>query len=253
MATRRKTHRLRKGDILDVMEYPDGRYGAPGETRKKKEKPTKEQMIQINLWNKARTCRLKMLEYIKPGDYFGTWTYKKDKRPPDMESAKKHLEKAMRYVRKAYKKAGYDNPFFFRNIQKGTKGAWHIHFVINKIPGAAEIVKSAWEHGGTYIVEIKDSEYYDEDFTKLSNYMTKNENTQEYKEDGTPAKSRIKESSYNTSRNMQLPKPDVDKLLRWKKEVKPKKGYYIANIYEGINPLGCRYRRYTMIRLNRRI
>jgi hypothetical protein len=53
---------------------------------------------------------------------------------------------------------------------------------------------------------------------------------------------------------MPLPEPKPDKLVRWKKEVKPSKGYYIARIYEGINPVtGYKYRQYTMIKLNRRI
>ena len=95
---------------------------------------------------------------------------------------------------------------------------------------------------------------YDEDFTRLANYITKDENTREEKKDGTPGKPRLREASYNISRNMPLPKPKVDKLVRWKAEPKPKKGYYIANIHEGINPVtGYKYRRYTMIKLDRRI
>ena len=79
--------------------------------------------------------------------------------------------------------------------------------------------------------------------------MTKDEHTKEIKKDGTPAKPRLKETSYNTSRNMPLKKPHVDKLVRWKNEVKPRKGYYIISIHEGINPVtGFKYRRYTMVR-----
>ena len=253
MAIRRTTTRLRKGDIVDVLEYPEGNYGAPGQSRAKKKKPTKEQMIQVNLLNKARRCRLRMLSYISFGDFFLTWTYREDKRPPDMDGALKHFQDAMKKVRAFYKKQGYEC-FWFRNIEKGTRGAWHIHMVIKRIPGSETVLREAWKHGGVYIVEIKDSKHFDEDFTKLSNYMTKDENTIEYNKDGTRAKSKIKEANYNISRNMPLPEPDVDKLIRWKKEPKPKKGYYIVRMFEGINPAtGCKYRRYTMIRLNRRI
>lgn len=49
---------------------------------------------------------------------------------------------------------------------------------------------------------------------------------------------------------MPLPEPKKDKLVRWKKEVKPKKGYYIINLHEGQNPItGLPYRHYTMIRI----
>lgn len=249
MATKRKTMTLRGGVIVDVTEHHDGNYGAPGKPRLKKQKPTKEQMAKVNHLNKARICRLKLLAYIDYGDYFGTWTYKKSERPDDMITALVHFQKAKRKVQAYFKKQGYEL-FWFRNIEEGTRGAWHIHFVMNRIDGAAEVITKAWVHGGVYLVQIKDSEYYDEDFTKLANYITKDESTIEYNKDGTPAKPRIKKASYNTSRNVPLPEPKVDKLVRWKSEVKPKKGYYMASIYEGINPAtGYMYRRYTMIRI----
>ena len=143
--------------------------------------------------------------------------------------------------------------FRSRNIERGTKGAWHIHLVINEIGDTASIITKAWTKGGTWSIEIKNSKYHDEDFTKLANYMTKDEHTTEEKKDGKPGKPRLSEANYNTSRNMPLPEPKVDKLRRWKEEPKPKKGYYIAKIHEGINPVtGYKYRRYTMIRLKRR-
>lgn len=250
MATKRKTFYLRQGDIIDVEEHHDGRYGAKGEKRQAKKKPTKEQMQEVNRQNRARKCRRQMLEYINKDDYFGTWTYRVDERPEDMKLAIKQFAKAIRKVRDAYRKQGYEL-FWFKNIERGTRGAWHIHFVMTSIPGGAQIIMDAWPHGATYIDRIKSHD--DDDFTRLASYMTKDEKTTDKKKDGTPAKPRLKEASYNTSRNMPLPDPGVDKLKRWKREVKPKKGYYIANLHEGINPVtGYKYRRYTMIRLERR-
>ena len=57
MATKRKTTRLRGGEVLAVEEYHDGRYGAPGMPRQKKRKPTKEDMQKVNAMNKARLCQ----------------------------------------------------------------------------------------------------------------------------------------------------------------------------------------------------
>ena len=54
MATRRKTYKLRGGDVYDVEEYPDGRYGAKGKARQKKKKPTPEQMAAVNQANRAK-------------------------------------------------------------------------------------------------------------------------------------------------------------------------------------------------------
>lgn len=249
----RKTSTYRKGDVIDVMEHPDGKYGARGMPRKKKKKPTTKQMRIINRQNKARRCRAYLLEYFKPEDMLLIYTYRVKDRPEDMQEALMDFQKVIRYIRREYKKRGYEL-FWVRNIERGTKGAWHFHLVINSIPDTGNIIKGSWNKGWLHQVEIKNSEWYDEDFTALANYLTKDETTREKKKDGTLAKPRIKEASYSHSRNMQLRKPKKDKIIRWKKEVKPKKGYYIARIWEGINPYtGYRYRRYTMIRLNRRI
>lgn len=253
MATKRKTTHLRGGDVLAVEEYHDGRYGAPGMPRQKKRKPTKEDMQKVNAMNKARLCQYRLIQYFDSGDYFATLTYKVSERPPDMKTAKQHYQKLIRYVRKEYKKRG--SPLFWiRNIERGTKGAWHIHLAITRIPDTARILEEAWPYGGIYLAQLKKSKYYSEDFAELASYITKSEHTREKKADGSEAAPRIKESSYSTSRNMPLPEPQKRKLSRWQKEVKPKKGYYIARIHEGINPkTGYKYRKYTMIRLNRRI
>lgn len=253
MAKVRKTMVFRQGDIIDVEEHHDGRYGGPGKRRIKRSKPTEEQMLIINAQQKAKRCRYRLLQYFQTGDCFVTWTYTVKNRPEDMKTAKEHFKKAMRYVRRQYKKRNREL-FWIRNIEKGTKGAWHIHLVVNEIGDTLSILEAAWEHGATWGSAIrKNDKVYDEDFTKLANYMTKGEKTREVKKDGTLAKQKIREASYSVSRNMPLPEPKKKKIVRWRKEVKPKKGYYIARIHEGISPFGFEYRRYTMIRLNRRI
>lgn len=250
----RKKSTYRNGDIIDVSEYPDGRYGARGMPREKKKKPTPEQMQKVNHWNKVRRCRAYLLEYFRSGDTLVTFTYQPRERPEDMDGALKDFKKASGYIRKEYRKRGYEL-FWIRNIEKGTKGAWHIHMVVNDIPDTGNILKKAWKKGTVHQITVKDSDkFYDEDFTKLAEYLTKDEYTREKRKDGTLGKPRIKESSYSHSRNMQLIPPKKDKLHRWKKEVKPKEGYYIARIWEGINPAtGYKCRRYTMIRLNRSV
>ena len=251
MATTRKTTRLRGGDILSVEEYHDGRYGAPGMPRQKKKKPTKEDMQKVNAMNKARLCQHRLLQYFTEGDYFVTLTYRADARPPDMKTALKHWTNFIRKMRRKYKKR--DAPLFWiRNIERGTRGAWHIHLVINRIPDTANILEESWTYGGIYLTQIKKSKYYSEDFEELASYLTKGAYTREKKADGTLAAPRIRESSYGTSQNMPLPEPKKKPLVRWPKDVKPKKGYYISRIYEGINPVtGYKYRRYTMIRCRR--
>jgi len=249
MAVKRKTYWLRVGDVIDVEEYHDGNYGAPGKQRVPKEKATKEQIMKNNARNKTQRCRRRLLEYFDSGDCFATWTYQVSQRPEDMSAALKDFQKAMRIVRREYKKRGRELRWI-RNIERGTKGAWHIHLVVNEIGDTASILKEAWRKGGTYVSEIRlNDKIFDEDFSKLASYMTKNENTAEFSGEG---KTRIRESNYGTSKNMPLPEPKVDKLVRWKKDPKPKKGYYISSTHEGVNPVtGFLYRRYTMIRIRK--
>ena len=59
MGTKREEYRLRGGDILEIREFHDGRYGAPGQRREKKKKPTEEQMRQANEREKIRRCQLR--------------------------------------------------------------------------------------------------------------------------------------------------------------------------------------------------
>ena len=246
---KRKTSWLARGRVIDIEEYHDGRYGAPGEKREKKAELTSEQVQKVNAMNKQKLCRKRLLEYIRPGDCFATLTYRTDCRPPNMAEALKDFQKAMRSIRKEYQKKGREL-YWFRNIEQGTKGAWHIHLVINEIGETASILEKAWTKGAVWFTQIRHSSFYDEDFTKLSAYITKDEHTLSEKKDGTKGKPRLRQSSYSTSRNMPLPEAKVDKLHRWKKDPKPKKGYYIFRMAEGINPVtGYLYRSYTMIRL----
>lgn len=247
--TKRKEYRLKKGEVIDVEEFHDGQYGAPGKKRAKKKTPTKEDMQKVNAMNKARKARQRLLEYFNEGDILATLTYREEERPADMMEALNDFQKTIRRIRAEYKKRGKEL-FWIRNIERGTRGAWHIHLILNNIGDTADILLKAWTKGGPHPVIIRNSKFYDEDFTSLSEYITKDENSKEIKKDGTEAKPRIKEANYNTSRNMPLPEPKVKKLVKWQQEPKAKKGYYIARIHEGINPAtGYKYRRYTMIRL----
>lgn len=253
MGTKRKTWYLRKKDILYVEENHDGRYGAPGEKRKPKRKPTPEDIQRVNAWKKEKGARLLLMKYFFPGDLWATYTYRPEIRPPDMATAMKQFRQAMDKLKRIYKKRGR-MLYWIRNIERGTKGAWHIHFVINDIGDTASLIERVWQYGGVFVTQICKSMCPEEDFKRLAAYLTKDENTREEKKDGTPAKPRLREANYSHSRNMPLPEPKPEKLKRWQKDLKPKKGYYIAESFEGINPVtGYKYRRYTMIRLNRRI
>lgn len=251
MAIKRKIYEFKNKNIIEVEEHHDGRYGNKGVQRDKKAKPTKEQMAQVNARNKAKRCRHRLLKYFDSGDVWATLTYLPENRPKDMNQALRDFKNFRDRITRRYKKAGREL-YWIRNIERGTKGAWHIHIVINEIGNTASLLEECWKAGGVWFTAIKKSRFKGANLSQLAEYLTKNENTREKKKDGTYSKPRLKESNYGTSKNMPLPEPKVEKLKRWRDMPKAKKGYYIASVYEGINPVTrFLYRRYTMIKLGK--
>ena len=63
MGTIRKGYRLRGGDVLDILEYHDGKYGAKGKKRMPKKKPT----TKLNRYGGTKRFRMNIkLNTSKP-------------------------------------------------------------------------------------------------------------------------------------------------------------------------------------------
>lgn len=228
-------------NAIEVEEYHSGRYGAPNQKRKPKVKPTPEQVKKRNQYNKEKTARRKLRQYFDVNDYLVDYTYRKEERPSDTAEAKADFKRAMRIARKEYRKRGYELKWM-RNIEVGTKNAWHIHFVVNRIPDTDIILKEAWDKGKV----ITQLLYEKGEFAELASYITKTPDTD----------NRLKESSYSTSRNLPLPEPEVFIHYRFPTwdEVKIPEGFYLdkKSFKEGVNPFtGYKYRVYTLLRIRR--
>ncbi|MEY8378780.1 hypothetical protein AALD22_24065 [Lachnospiraceae bacterium 56-18] len=251
MATKRVSYEFE--NVIEREEYHDGKYGAPGKKREEKKKATPEQVAKINQYNREKKARHRLSMYFHEGDWFATLTYRKDARPADMATAKKHFSDFMRNVRPWYRKQGYE-VFWIRNIENTKTNNWHIHLVINDIPvgNLIAMLNAMWPHGRVHDPKPL---YKRGEFKDLATYITKNEkSTRELIGDNLDHQ--VTEASYSHSRNMPLPPPKVEKLKRWEKQPREKKGWYIdkESYYEGINPVtGYKYRHYTLIRINRRI
>ncbi|MBR3187272.1 MAG: hypothetical protein IKF59_04445 [Lachnospiraceae bacterium] len=235
MAFVRRTYRLPGAE--EVVEYYTGRYGPPGQARVKKQRPTPEQMARQNQRHREDTCRRKMRCHFREGDYYVTFTYRVEERPADMDQAKKHWAAAVRKLRDAYRKKGYKLKWI-RNIEVGTRGGWHIHAVINRIPDGDLLLTGSWPHGIVKIIHC----YGAGGFRKLAAYLTKTPMTDK----------RLKESHYWTSRDLPVPEPEV-KVIRYKEFRKPcpPKGWVLEkeSFCEGVSEVtGYAYRRYCFIR-----
>ena len=91
-------------NAIEIEEHHDGMYGAPGQKRQPKKKPTKEQMARKNQKVKEAKARRKLREHFELNDYFTRLSYRVDERPPDMTAAKADFKKFYQTVRKEYRK-----------------------------------------------------------------------------------------------------------------------------------------------------
>lgn len=236
MKIAKKTYRYT--NAIEVEEHLDGRYGAPGEKRKRKRKPTPEEMEKVNRHNREKWCRRKMRRWFSGKDLWVTLTYAPDQRPPDMAAAKKQFSAFRRRISERYRRRGYVLRWM-RNIECGTKGAWHIHLLVTRIPDTDLILADCWPYGTVDMCPC----HKRGNFRRLAAYLTK-----------TPAtEPRLRESDYDASRNLPLKKPETRQLCRWRPQEKIRipEGFYLDrdSFHEGTNPItGCPYREYTLLR-----
>lgn len=181
------------GNAIEVEEKHTYRLRSPGMKREKKKKLTPAQMKAVNQKNKEKKCRRRLRKHFRENDYFVCLTYKIEERPSNMAEAGKDFSDALRKIRKAYAKAGYKVKWI-RNIEVGTRNAWHIHLVINRIPDTDLILRKAWKKGKV-ICQLM---YEKGEFKDLAAYLTKTPETDK----------RLRESEHDASRNLPLPEPE---------------------------------------------
>lgn len=216
----------------------NGRFGAGGKKRLEKKKATPEQVRKQNQLNKAKNARRRIKNNFVKGDYYITLTFKKELRPQDMKEAKGIWTKVQRKLRTAYKKRKEKFKWIL-SIEKGKRGAVHMHLIMNRTVDGDRLIKSIWTYGHVYFELL----YEEGGFKGLADYITK------------PA-AEGEESYYSHSRNLPIPKPKVKQLKSDWKDPVPYKGFYIDknSMVTGINPVtGYPYRHYEMIRIKRRI
>ena len=85
----RKTTKVSEGIIL-VQEHGPGRYGAPGEKRKKRTKKTPEAVIEQNRKNRAEKIQLAILGNFMGNGHHIVLGYPKGEAPETFEEAEKN-------------------------------------------------------------------------------------------------------------------------------------------------------------------
>lgn len=214
----------------DISISQDGRYGAPGENRQLRIKPTPEQIARQNHLNKVRRIWQLIRGNYQEGDRWVTVTYRKGERP-DWETAVRQLANFRKRVTYWFRRRDIPVRMMY-SIEHGSKGGIHMHMLLNDVEGVNidRILQRLWAFG-----QIHTSGLYDSgDYHDLAEYLAKGE-------------------KYGHSQNMKMPEPEKPRLLTradLMEYPKPEKGWRIleGSIIEGINPVtGSPYLRYSMV------
>ena len=224
-------------NAIEVEQYHSRFHKYQG-LRSRKRELTPEEKQKLNHRGKVKKCRRKLRLYFEKNDYLVTLTYRKDNRPENMDQCKKDWSIFIRKLRDWFRKKGIVFRWI-RNIEVGTRGAWHIHVVIKRAADLDIKIRECWPHGKVSFQLL----YEKGEFAALAGYMTKCPLTDK----------KLKESHYWASRNMPIPDP-VQKARKWKTWHKTRipQGYFLDkdSFYESINPItGYPYREYTLIRI----
>ena len=236
----------KRWEFLNSVEYEYtyiGNYGAKGEKRKPRVKPTPEQIEKQNQINKAKKVRRLIKQNFSPGDYWTTLKYTRGTRKSP-EEVRKDMNRFLTNMRNAYKRQGQQFKYIYR-VEIGSRGGIHIHIILNRTKSTDVLVERYWKGGHPHYVLL----YEDGGYDQLASYLVKP--PLEEQED-----SYLK--GYHPSRNLDKPKPKVKTY--WRRTVKklveegPKaqEGFYIDqdSVKKGENQYtGMSYLHYTEVRI----
>lgn len=243
------------GESMEHEMYYAGKYGARGEKRAPKRKPTPAQIKRQNQINKTNMVRRILILNFEGGDLWTTLKYPRGYRP-DMKEIKKNLKSFMDKCRKEYRKRGY--PFkFIRRVEIGKRGGVHIHVVVNRIPDADQIIRGAWKWGRLNFTPIDGEQ---ESWERLAEYICKEpeepmEQLSLFEQEEQKAL-----TSYSCSRNLKRPVPIKKTYSHWtmrrilREGPRPAKGFRIVedSIRSGVNQFtGMSWYKYTEMRVRR--
>lgn len=247
----------------DSIEYEykfQGKYGAKGEKREKRNKPTTEQIARQNQWNRQTKVRRLIKANFRPGDYWITLRYRKGHRPTIVQ-VKKDFKNFRDRLKRRYKKIGVELKYIYR-MEIGKNGGIHIHFLVNAAEGiTGNLINTLWSS-----VQNATSIYYthiyeDGDYEDLADYITKKPSKEiEGQLNLFGEEERNDLIKYNCSRNLKIVEPEVRERKHWTmrklidKGPEPTPGYYIVkdSIRSGVNRVtGYSYFYYTERRIRK--
>lgn len=248
----------------DKWSFPDsneyeikyvGNYGARGEKRAPKRKPSPEQIKRQNQYNREKNVRRLIKPNFEPGDIWATLKYPAGTLK-DVSEVRKDVRNFLRKLRRVYKKREQSCKYIYR-LDISKRGGVHIHILVNRLRGTPNtdvVLQEAWIHGRVYYTNI----YEQGGYQALAEYITKQPDKEiEGQLSLFPEDDRKDFITYSTSRNLIRPVPERKEYKRRtvRKLIEdgpiPTPGYYIDknSITSGVNPYtGMSYYYYIEVR-----
>lgn len=233
------------GAVIEVIKCIPKR-GRKGQERSPVKKKTKEEMQQANMRQAARKLARKINANFRPGDWHITLTYRPNGRPNEKE-AQQCIKKFLKQMRKRYCQGSFAMKYILVTEYKNK--SIHHHLIINNVNDGkqttTDYVRQYWKgRGNPKFVSLYDNGEY----KTLADYLIK-ETEKTFREGNSPVRQR-----YSCSRNL-IPakrKEEIRPSKTWKKDPKPRPGYYIdqESVYNGLDKFGFRYQRYVMVKIN---
>lgn len=204
------------GKFITVQKIFSTRRGKHS-ARSPNQKPTSADVKKINARNsEIKLANLLNANFAKGKDGHLTLTYSDDNLP-DLENAKKNIEKFFRQARKLYKKE--DKEFKYIQVTEYKNHRIHHHIVFNDISMYTKLL-DFWPHGTPHLKVL-----YSDDLSELASYLIK-ETSKTFEE----YENRIHGRRWTASRNLTQPTIEVERIHTKKWSKKPPKTFRNAKL-----------------------
>lgn len=228
------------GRVEERRKYYDARSHPPGEHREKKEKPTSDAQKRINRRKAERNMRRLMNANFEDGDYLVRLDFFRENAPPDGKRMQDLMSKALKKLRKEFKKAGVVLKYIYVK-EIGPRGGRHIHMMMNRCD--TELLRRCWPYGGIHIDPLHSNGQY----RKIAAYFMK------YADRTEETEGKLVGKRYYPSRSLKKPVIRKRKIRaqRYREMIKVPEGYVLdkETVVAGISEFtGYAYFEYSLIR-----
>lgn len=211
--------RCRAGKIIEICKYHTARWNCKGGHRKKKDTPTIEAQIKVNLRLAAKKLRRLLAANFVDGDILLTLDYKKELRPGSSTEMQDDMKAFLKELRRAYKEAGLILKYVYVK-ELGPRGGAHIHMVLNYCDRLPDIIRNAW-HKGKFHMELLNT---DGEYSRLAEYFIKYANTTAETEGKQIGK------KYYPSNGLKQPEVEkrvIKRVNTYYENIREEEGYYL--------------------------